>query len=89
MEAIRRYIRIFRRRHQKARMKRRYNKYLAGISEMMKTSTLCELDFSAGYFTGAITTAAEVGEIEADQKLELVQILQYIYEGERKKRESE
>lgn len=56
---------------------------------MMKSSTLCELDFSAGYFTGAITTAAEVGEIEADQRLELVQILQYIYEGERKKRESE
>lgn len=86
MALIKRYIRIIRRRQQATCTKNQFNKYLALISDLPSIDTLSQLDFSAGYYSGSITKAAKTGEIESKQKDQLIMILQYVYESERRKR---
>lgn len=87
MKTIKQYYRLFRRHIRRGNMRKNHDRFLKDIPVMVNTETLSELDFAAGYFTGAIKTAAEFGEITIGQEEELIKIVGYIHEGERGKRE--
>lgn len=55
----------------------------------MKMETFMELDFAAGYLIGQFEAAYECGELSEKQHDELTQIVKYIHEGERQKKENE
>lgn len=71
------------------RFKRNYKKYSTLITCMMKTESLMELDYAAGYLTGRFEAACEYGEISGKQRNELLQIIDYVHNGERERKESE
>lgn len=89
MTAIKRYIRIFRRKRQQARSRRKANQYLIEVFDLTKFGTLSELDFTAGYYTGTVTKAEELGEITEQQRDEVLRIIRYIHKGERDAKEKE
>lgn len=89
MAAIKRYIRIFRRKRQQARTRRKANQYLIEVFSLTKCGTLSELDFSAGYYTGIVTKAAELGKITEQQRDEVLRVLRHIHKGEREIKENE
>ena len=70
-------------------MRRKTNNFLIEVFTLTKCGTISELDFSAGYYTGAITKAAELGEITQQQKEEVLRVLHYIHKGERERKEIE
>ena len=55
----------------------------------MKSETTMELDFAAGYLIGQFEATYEYGELSEKQYDELTQIVNYIHEGERQKKENE
>lgn len=55
----------------------------------MKAETTMELDFTAGYLIGQFEAAYEYGELSEKQHDELTQIVNYIHEGQREKKENE
>lgn len=55
----------------------------------MKQETIMELDFASGYLIGQFEAAYEYGELSEKQYDELTQIVNYIHEGERQKKENE
>ena len=56
---------------------------------LMKSETIMELDFAAGYLIGQFEAAYEYGELSEKQHDELTQIVNYIHEGQREKKENE
>ena len=68
------------RRKRQERLKRNYKKYSLQIPRLMKQETTMELDFTAGYL---------IGQFEEKQHDELTQIVSYIHEGQREKKENE
>ena len=55
----------------------------------MKMETFMELDFMSGYLIGQFEAAYEYGELSEKQHDELTQIVKYIHEGQREKKENE
>lgn len=81
MKAITRWRRM-------ERYERNYKKYSVQIPRLMKTKTTMELDFTAGFLTGQIDAAYEYSEISEKQHDELIQIIKYLHEGERERKEN-
>lgn len=89
MKKIKRILRAISYRKKTERFNRNYKKYSIQIPKLMKASTLMELDFASGYITGQIEAAFEYGEISEKQHDELIQIVRYIHDGERERKENE
>lgn len=89
MKKLKRILKAISRRKRQERLKRNYKKYSLQIPRLMKSETTMELDFAAGYLIGQFEAAYEYGELSEKQYDELTQIVNYIHEGERQKKENE
>lgn len=89
MKKMKRILKAISRRKKQERLKRNYKKYSLQIPRLMKMETLMELDFISGYLIGQFKAAYEYGELSEKQHDELTQIVKYIHEGERQKKENE
>ena len=89
MKKLKRILKATSRRKRQERLKRNYKKYSLQIPRLMKSETTMELDFAAGYLIGQFEAAYEYGELSEKQYDELTQIVNYIHEGERQKKENE
>ena len=78
MKKLKRILKAISRRKRQERLKRNYKNYSLQIPRLMKAETTMELDFAAGYL---------IGQFEA--AYELTQIVNYIHEGQREKKENE
>lgn len=89
MKKLKRILKAISRRKRQERLKRNYKKYSLQIPRLMKSETIMELDFAAGYLIGQFEAAYEYGELSEKQHDELTQIVNYIHEGQREKKENE
>lgn len=89
MKKLKRILKAISRRKRQERLKRNYKKYSLQIPRLMKQETTMELDFTAGYLIGQFEAAYEYGEMSEKQHDELTQIVSYIHEGQREKKENE
>ena len=89
MKKLKRVLKALARWKKIERFNRNYKKYSIQIPRLMKAETIMELDFVAGYLIGQVEAAYEYGEISEKQNDELTQIVNYIHDGERKRKENE
>lgn len=89
MKKLKRILKAISRRKRQERLKRNYKNYSLQIPRLMKAETTMELDFAAGYLIGQFEAAYEYGELSEKQHDELTQIVNYIHEGQREKKENE
>lgn len=89
MKKIKRILKAISHRKRIERFKRNYRRYSLQIPSLMKVDTIMELDFAAGLLIGQFEAAYEYGEISEKQHEELTQIVMYIHDGERTRKENE
>lgn len=89
LKAMKRKIRILKRKQKIRRQRRKANEILLSALVLAECSTLSELEFHSGYLAGITDKAAEIGEITKPQQTQILRILRYIAAGERKRLENE